>query len=340
VFRKILLWLVISVLIINLSACNLSSKDSTVSTDYISITYSDYATDKTDDKITTQIWYYDCLTRENKRVFEFEYTTQYPLGYYDRKNQLVYYTKRIGDDKKHGDQIFVTDLSNNRETQLTNNLFAVNYIIPAQEEVFFVARPEGGNVIKLGSIDKKTNKISYWGDDDTEIRTMTVDTQKKKIFISTYSIKELRYNLAHQDGPVGQNNMKMPKYTVFQTDYNFQNTKELFSEYMCIRTLMTDGENLVALCDKKFNDPAPSTVDYYNLKTNAKVQKDWDAERIQVGDANYSSDGNKIYAIASIDNKRGLYEYSLKTMTFTPLMFTPLIIHEGGFINNIQIVRN
>lgn len=334
-FRKVLLLLAICVLTLDFSACNPSSKDSTVSSEYISITYSDQATDKTDDKITTQIWNYDCSTRENEKVFEFEYTSQYPLGSYDRKDQLVYYTKRVGDDKKHGDQIFVTDLLSNVETQLTDNLFAVNYIIPAQGEVFFAARPEGSNVMKLGSIDKRTSTISYWGDDDTNIEAVTVDTHKEKVFIASYSMTEMSYNLAHQDGPVGKDNMKLPKYTVFETDYSLQNTRELFSEYMWIRTLMTDGNDLVALCDKKFNDPAPSTLDYYNLRTNAKVQKDWGAERMQVGDANYSSDGKRIYAISSIDNSRGLYECNLETMKFTPL-----VVCDAGFINNIQIVRN
>lgn len=334
-FRRMLLLLVIGVLTLDFSACNPSSRDSTVSSDYISITYSDQATDKTDDKITTQIWYYDCSTRENRKVFEFAYTSQYPLGCYDRKDHSVYYTKRVGDDKKHGDQIFVTDLLSNVETRLTSNLFAVNYIVPAQGEVFFAARPEGSNVMKLGSIDEKTGTISYWGDDDTNIEAVTVDTQKEKVFIASYSMTEMSYNLAHQDGPVGQDNMKLPKYTVFETDYSFQDTRELFSEHMWIRTLMTDGNDLVALCDKKFNDPAPTTLDYYDLKTNAKVQKNWRAERMQVGDANYSSDGKRIYSISSIDESRGLYEYNLETMRFTPL-----VVCDAGFINNIQVVRN
>jgi hypothetical protein len=332
--RKLLLLLMTVLLVTNLSACNPSPKNGISSTDYLSVTYSNWVTNEADGKITTQIWCFDCSTRENVKVFQFDYSTQYPLGYYDRKNRLVYYTRRIGDDTKHGDQIYVTDLSNGTETQLTDDLFAVDYIVPAQEEVFFAARPTGSQVIKLGSIDRRTHAISYWGDDDTNIEAITVDTRKEKIFISSYSETEMYYNLAHQDGPVGQNNMKLPTYTVSETDYGFRNTRELFSENMWIRTLMTTGDDLVALCDRKYNDAAPSTVDYYNLKTNARLQEEWKGERLQVGDANYSSDGKKIYSISSVGNQRGVYECNLETMKFTPL-----IIQDSGFINNIQIVR-
>lgn len=325
------------VLSIILSSCTFyTNKSNEPVADYVSLTYSENATENNDGNIYTQILSYDSLTKEIKEVFKFEYTSQYPLGYYDKANELVYYTKRVGNDNDYGDQIFSTDLSNNEEKQLTNNLFAVNYIIPTQDKVFFAARSKGNEVLRLGSINKKTEEISYWGDDDTIIEAMTVDKKSRKVFISTYSMKERNYNLLHQEGPAGQDNFKMPKHTVYQTDYDFKNTKELFSENLWIRTIMTKDDNIIALSDKKYNDAAtPSMVISYNLTNNTTSEKLWSSFRMQVGDAGYSSDGNKIYAISVIDNQRGLYEYDLDTQKYEPL-YKP----DKGFVNNIQVVKN
>jgi len=301
--------------------------------DYISITYSE-AVENSDD-INTQIWSYDCITNESKKVFEFEYTSQYPLGYYDRENELVYYTKRkTNNDEEYGDQIFVTDLSNNKEQQLTEDLFAVNYIIPAQDQLFFAGRPKGGNALRLGAIDKKTNEISYWGDEDTNIEAMTVDTKNKKIYASTYSEKERQYNAIHQEGPVGQDNFKMPKFTVYEIGFDFNYTQMLFSENMWIRTVMFNGESVVALCDKRYNDDAATILYSYNLKTKKMIETIWDTKRLQNGDANYSSDGKNIYGISDIGGTRGVFEIHLDTQSYKPLF-----IQENGFINNVKVVK-
>ncbi|WP_207643773.1 hypothetical protein [Heliomicrobium modesticaldum] len=164
---------------------------------------------------------------------------------------------------------------------------------------------------------------------------MVVDSINKKVFIATYSMKEARYNVMHQDGPAGQDNFVMPLHTVFQTDYDFTNTVKLFDEHLWVRTLMTDGNNLVALCDRKYNDSTtPSMVFCYNFTSKKVSKKPWESARLQVGDANYSADGKKIYAISTIDEKRGLYEYDTDT-----LKQTPLFVPEKGFINNIQIIK-
>lgn len=319
-----------------LCSCTSSKSSTNEVADTVSLTFSEYATEGTGSDINTQIYNYDCTTKEIQKIFEFEYTSQYPLGVYDKKNNEVYYTKGVEiDENTHGDQIFITDLSTNTEKQLTDDLFAVNYIIPAEHTIFFVARPKGSEILKLGSINKKTGQIYYWGDEDKNIEAITVNQKNEKIYLSSNSEKEVRYNLIHQEGPIGEDNFKMPKHTVFQTNYDFTETKELFSDNLWIRTVMFEGNNVVALCDKKHNNvDVPSLVYTYDLGSDTLTQKPWDHERMQVGDAGFSSDGKEIYAITVVDNKRGLFEYNVEEEQYTQL-FTP----EDGFINSIQVVR-
>lgn len=177
--------------------------------------------------------------------------------------------------------------------------------------------------------------MTLWGDNDTIIEAITVDHKNKKIYASAYSLKQRNYSLAHQNGPAGQDNFKMPAYTVYETDFGLKEKTKLFSKNYWIRMLMNNDGHIIALCDKKYNQgQVPSTVIDYDLTDRSLNVSQWETARLQRGDANYSSDSNKIYTIAVIKNTRGLYEYDVKNRKFTPI-FTP----KEGFINNIRVVK-
>lgn len=203
------------------------------------------------------------------------------------------------------------------------------------DQVFFVGRPQDAEVLKLGYKNKKTGEISYWGDEDTIIEAMTVDQTHKRIYVSAYSEKERKDNVMNQNGPTGKNNFNMPLHSVYETDYSFKSTRKLISEHEWIRTIMTNGDNVIVLSDKEYNHPGtPSNLIQYNLSNDTITKSTWKEKRLQVGDANYSSDGSTIYTISVVNNKRGLYAYNIETNEFTEIF-----IPESGFINNIQVVR-
>lgn len=312
-----------------------NTKTTAPAADYITMTYSEYATTDENGAIKTQILSYDTATKQMKTIFQFDYTAQYPLGFYDKPNQLVYYTQRVGADDDYGDQIFVRDLTSEQSTQLTDDLFAVNYVVPSGDHLFFVANVKGEQAIRLGSIDLNTNKMSLWGDEDMLVEAITLDHKNKKIYASAYSLKDRNYSLTHQDGPAGQNNFKMPTYSVYETDYNLKEKTKLFSENYWIRMLMNKEGHVIAFGDKEYNKgQVPSMVVDYNTVSKTSSVSEWGTTRLQRGEANYSNDGSKIYTIAIVKNERGLFEYDVKSNTFTAL-FTPT----AGFINNIQVVK-
>ena len=133
----------------------------------------------------TQIYFYDTQTKETKKVFQFNYTSQYPLGVYDAFDNIVYYTKRVNDETYKGDQIFKYNIEEDKEEQLTTDLFAVNYIL---------------------------------------------NQGKGNLYVSAYSNEEMEYNLQNQKDIPGVMSFVMPRHTVYETDFNFSSTRELFSE--------------------------------------------------------------------------------------------------------------
>lgn len=325
--------LTITILVVSF-ALYLSKSKNINYNEYISFTCSEYVNEN-NDQIISKILYLDPETAKIIIVHEFSYTTQYPLGIYDKENNRVYYTKKSDNDNS-GDQIYLFDLKLKEEQQLTKDLFAVNYIIPHGSQVFFVARPEGASAIKLGCINLDDKSIGYWNDDgDTNIEAITINRKHEKIYLSTYSEKERVYNVTHQDGPAGQNNFKMPRHHLYQTNFSFIDFEELLSTDMWIRTVMSNDTEVVALCDVMYNNEANNSILlHYDIQSKAISQSEWNYGRLRIGDANYSADGKSIYSLVQYADKRSICKFD-----FSTLEFTPLFIPKEEFINNITIVR-
>lgn len=72
----------------------------------------------------------------------------------------------------------------------------------------------------------------------------------------------------------------------------------------------------------------------YDRNDNLLYTSQWNSYRLQVGDAAYTSDGKHIFSIATVDEKRGIYDFDLKTGSVNPIM-----IQSKNFTNNIQVVN-
>lgn len=286
-----------------------------------------------DDGMTVQIWYYEPKTSKASNVFNFEASAQYSLGYYDKKNNLVYYVKRIYIKDTYGDQIFVKNLKDNTEKQLTTNLFAVNHIVALDTKVYIVACEKNERVDKLGCIDLKTGVITFWKDDnDTSIRSISVNKQKEKIYVSTYSMIERDENTLNQKN----DDLKIGLYKLYQVDFDFKTSKVLYSDNVLMLHTMTYDNTVTALCDKKIFSKDPPDVVTYNTETKKSSISKWNAIRFRSApSADYSYDGKKIYGISIVDNVRGLCEYDVETKKMKLLLTNK----EGFFINNIYVVK-
>lgn len=297
--------------------------------DYLSITCTPYHTD-CEGVWNSLIYQYIPRTHALTEVYRFPLTAQYPLGVLHAYDRTLYYTKQ---DTSKCDQIFSYNLDTKEESQLTHQLFAVNYIIPTESHLFFVATDTG--VLRLGAIAQKTHAISYWGDEDTNIETIALDPLTQKIYISTFSYSEDRKNIEAQftTEPLPY---ILPIYTVYETDYAFESTKALVSKQDWIRLLLIHPTDhaLIVVYDKEHNSSAPSKALSINLDTYEITPFNLPPKRLQQGGAYFSSDASGIYSLSSVDDKRGIYFYDLKTQRYTPIF-----ICTDGFINNFQLLH-
>lgn len=311
--------------------------ESNQSGDYISLTVTGYNNGKDSSMgMTGQIWDYDILSGEMSHVFDFRSTAQYSLGVYDRENEKVYYSQRITDESEigYGDQIFSCDLITKEETQLTDNFFSVNDLMPVNNRLYFVASVQGDGAERLGYIDLLTGNIQFWKEDgDTFIECAVVDSKKDSIYFVGYSLKERAYNVAHQ----GNNDFKIPEHTVYKTDLDFLKTETIFADDTWLRAIMVNGETIDILSDDKYNHPEiATTIITYNLETKEIQKNKWNSNRLEQCAPNYSSDGEFIYGIISTeDGKRGVGEYNVETQEMR-LCFETM---PANFINNMQLIR-
>lgn len=305
------------------SKSNLDDSISIISTTYIQ---------PDTDKMTTSVHQYIPRTGEVTEIYKFPYTSQYPLGVFSTNDQAVYYTKR---DDNNRDQIFRCDVKTKEEVQLTSDLRAVNQIIPTEKKVYFVASSKD-QVLRLGMLDKHSGVISYWGDEDTNVETITIDPKTEHIYISAFSYSQDR-EVIEKQFISDENKYSMPLFSVYETDYLFSKTQKLFSKNAWIRILVVNmiDNKLIAIYDKEYNSEEKSKAVAIDINSHEVEEFILPPERMQVDGASFSVDGKGLYVISVINDKRGIYYYN-----FDSKEYSPIFISEDEFINNFQFVSS
>lgn len=302
--------------------------------DYITITCTGYNNGKNnEDGMTTQIWCFDPASGMSEQIYDFNTSAQYSLGYYDKKNEDVYYVKRVFKGDNYGDELFQLNLETGQEIQLTEGIFAINHIIPLEDRIFIVACKKGERADKLSYIDKKTNKLVWWEEDkDYCVRSIAINKSNKSIYISAYSMAERDESVRKQkDG-----DFEMPMHTIYEIEYELNNWKKIFSEKWDIRSLMTSNNKITALCEEEYNNFNDDTIMVnVNLETKEITMDTWIGPRVSNNNPDYSSDGQFIYGISIVEGKRGLVKYNIKTKRMKMCLET----HKSSFINNIFVVK-
>lgn len=273
--------------------------------------------------MTTTVYIYDINKKDIADFYSFPYDTQYPLGIYDKETDRLYFTQSANG----GDQVFYYDIAQKETVQLTDSLFAVNHILPYGNRVFVVVAPQSSRSIILGCIDTDSKEISYWmNDGDTNVETIYLDRMSEKIYISAYSSKQKDYNKENQ----GNDGMIMPDGILYETTTEFKDTREIYRlEEHIIRCILKNKTKVLVGLRRKIDDKQIKSA-YIDINT-LEVEDFLLPSAMERGGSAFSSDGEGIYLLASPDDyERGIYYYSIREQTYTPV-FVP---DTSGFINS------
>ena len=181
------------------------------------------------------IYEYNLKSSEISEIFSFPQNSMYALGVYDKQSNSVYYTKEEDNNtytrRRTGDQIYAYNLDTGTDIMLTEDLLAVNYIITAGDDVFFVgARQSNTNSLALGKVNLTNGIVEYWKDSDTlSVEAISIDRINKRIYVVVYDYIERDiatdlFNSGASSHPVPFN------HSVYSYDYNLDDKQEIISK--------------------------------------------------------------------------------------------------------------
>lgn len=288
---------------------------------------------------------YDITTEQLREIETGEniaYTSQYPLAVYSEYDHAIYFSERIMfEDGGHGDQLAVYDLDSGEKKILTDNLFAINQIIPLEDMVVLSACPYGEN----------EEKPVYYMKDSGETKIFPI---KENLCVSFLS-----YNVYTKSLIAACFDMEQRRNR--NNDYNMQKTTKLILPDYDIYNLHLDGskpEIIYSVKEKDINraaldcsgrllvteydddiliNPDANTATYLiDLDTGEAAEQTNIDEKLVTGYTYlcFNGEKNEVFFLGGgkYDTKaypRGLYKYNYETDELT-LVFTV----SEGYINN------
>ena len=199
---------------------------------------------------------------------------------------------------------------------LTEDLLAVNHIVPVDGAVFFIAaRPCNTSGLALGKIDLSDGSIKYWDEAITaSTRNLSVDRIKKRVYVAIYDTEEEDIFMARDVAGHGT-----PKYTICSFDYNLEDKREiLHKDNMAIKALYAMDNQLLYSADDTVA-PLPDTItvteviDLNNMEVLFKSNEQF-PER-----GSFTRDKKGVYILKTDGEDAELCYYDFKAKEYTPL---------------------
>lgn len=306
--------------------------------DYLSISYTSY-NDNSDPEngMTTHIILYDISNDKLIELNSVGYTSQYPLSIYSKHDNKIYYSSKNLNTGK-GDELFSLDLDTGETRQLTNDLFAINYILPRKDDILLVAVKKKTRALRLIKYDKDSGNITYNNleDDDTDVWSIGLNVENEnEFFIAKYSSEQQYSNIQKQ--ATGENSKFIyPDNTIVKYTNAFEAHKDiLFIEKEKAKSISANNKYLVIYHTSGVT---------FEERTITKIDLETDESTI-INIPNVSSysevcidkESNGIYFLGSMknSNSRGIYYYNFSTDEVKEIFLEESGI---GSINNVTLV--
>ncbi|MNW29538.1 hypothetical protein D3C74_63950 [compost metagenome] len=304
---------------------------------YLSMTYTEYVNGKNTDKgMVMRVMTYDLSSKKMTKLADVPYTSQYPLSVVSLPDHKIYYSADV-DDK--GDQLFSYDLNSKKTEQLSDNLFAINRIVPTTPEgpLVLAAVKKGERTLKTIFYNKSTHTMQFLHDENQDMNTWSVsyNSSKSATYISQFSEngRDKQRDIATKK----QSTMLPPDYKVTEINNATKQERSVITlKNEQILSLSSSNDQLLLVTARFINhsNPEYSLVDIVTGK-RTKLE-------LPISSRSFiymSPDGKGIYYLGSASQKnqeegRGVYYYD-----FTSKIQTPIFIQEEGFINSFMLLN-
>jgi WD40 repeat protein len=321
---------------IALSGCSIiqdftGNNPKTSTSPYLSITL-------TDKNLVMHFFKYDINSKIMSEVAQVPMTAQYPLSTVDLKNHAVYYSER---DSTRCDQLVKLDLENNQKYKLTDDLFAISYIIPVENKIILVGlkkedMKKGYRYLGLFSFDLESKTLTSWWDEndhDTSVRSLTLNPYTQRLYASIYSWDE-QLQKSHKAEREQAPDVVPPVHRIVEYDLNGRLLREIYrAEELIVQFAVSKDGNLAVI------KSAPMIFQkrdlfLFNLKTREKeLLKIDDNYEAAVEHVLFSPDQKGIYFTAG-GRPNGLYYYDFETKQLEKIFSQP-----DGYINNFLLLN-
>lgn len=148
--------LVLVIILSLLSACSLPpTKQKQTINDYLSITLTTITDEANQFEMNN--YCYDLENNTMDQIASFDYASQYPLSYYDKVENMVYFTH---ESQKGNDEIYQYNCKSKKIKQMTDRLFAVNAMYKVNEdELMLVAVEQDSALLQIYTLNTKSKSL-------------------------------------------------------------------------------------------------------------------------------------------------------------------------------------
>ena len=318
---------------------------------YLSITETCNNGQDSSDGMTTTELIYDLDKGELKEIASVAYTSQYPLAIYSREDNILYFT--ADEETGHNrDQVFGLDIATGECYRFSDELFAINYIVPTKDKLIMIAAGIGERNLSPYIYEKATGefyKLPVY--EDFTVRCCDYNPITERLFISGFLESQdyallMELNDQLHNGAIYEETPQVlaDNYIFELTDNYSKPIQRLFvKEQGIVGGLPSDTRDMIYLC---LSYTAPHAR--IEPKTNSKVLNIQTGELIDSGYfaglpidvSSYTMSGDDFYILGM--SPVGDYTYPRGIYRYRPGGEPELLYQqsETAFINQFSVCRD
>ena len=310
---------------------------------YISMTVLE---DEGNDTMTCS-YCYDFKTGRCWKVWQNDSFAQYSIMTYDWKNNKVYYMQNEGmDENGHlgSDSICAHDLSSGNNEVLTEDFYAINYLIPVGDKLNIIAVARMERAVSLFQYDENTKEVERAEelDNDLTVEQVSYSPVTNKAAIAGYLEADMTKKMDEANERAAAINdispiMSAGRYLYTSDDGLTTLDYQFKADYAIDKFAITPRGKLYYTQSECETNEKPPELWYKYFPGDTILCESFFRKIEGIHIYSYYSvfmDDIHMYCIGSIDNKRAIYCCNVEDGTIEEVVSL-----DNGYINNFVILK-